>query len=392
MRLYLVLGALLLAICAGVTARAAPVPSVVRTDQSLLVASSTAGNAYVLGGTVVATAPVGGDLTAVAGSIDDAAPVAGDALLLGGTASVRAAVAGDVRLVAGSAHVEKEVGGDLAALGFSVADTAPVAGSVEVAAATVTLEGGAGGDVTVYGNTVTLGGAYGGNVRVVAGDRLTLLPDTHIKGTLSYEAPVPATIPESATSSGGVIFTAASYLPGTSVSRSLSVASIGIFLFARILASMILAGLLAGLFPVLAEHVVAEAYVPRRRSRHIVLTTLLGFAAAVATPILTLLLALTLVGLGLALLLGLAYILVGLLSLVYAGIALGGCIARLAFGRAHVKWSDGVLGTLILSLVGLMPIIGFPILFISACFAGGALLLIFFRFAFKSDEETSPLL
>lgn len=359
--------------------------SVVRTDRSLVIATSSPGNAYALGGTVVVAAPVAGDLSALGGTITTVAPVAGDALILGGSASVRATIAGDLRAIAGSIDIQKPVTGDLAAASLSLSDSERVGGSVLVAGGTITLAGGAGGPVTIYGNTVTLGGSYASDVRVVAGDRLILLPGTTIKGSLSYQAPVPATIPDSATIAGGATYTQASYLPGADVSRTLALASIGIFLLARILASLVLAGLLAGLFPTLAEAVVGEAY--GARVRHILLTVLLGFAAFVATPILFLLLALTFIGLGLAILLGICYILLILLALVYSGIFVGGVLARRFFSREEVLWRDGAIGTLVVSLIALIPVVGILAVVLLASFAAGALLHIFFRFAFARGSD-----
>ena len=362
----------------------------VSTARSLVVATSSPGNAYEVGASVVAAAPVAKDFTAVGGTIVEAAEVAGDALLLGGTVAVRAPVAGDLRLLAGSASIEGPVAGDLAAIALKLTATAPVTGSSFVGALDTTLTGGAAGPVTIYGNTVTLGGDFAGDVRVVAGDRLTLLPGTKIRGALTYQAPVPATISGSAAAVGGIHYTVASYLPGVGVSKTLALASIGIFLFARVLASLILAGLLAGLFPGLAEAVIDEAY--GVRARHLLLTTLLGFAAIVATPIFILLLALTFVGLGLAILLGIAYALLILLALVYSGILAGGAFARRYLHRDYVRWSDAVLGTLALSLVALIPTIGVLLVLLLTAFAAGALLQISFRFAFLHTDETEPLL
>lgn len=380
----LALPVLILTLClSGATAHAAPL-----TVASGATASSS--NVYEVGASVIVAAPVARDLTAVGGTIVEAAEVAGDTLLLGGSVAVRAPSKGDLRLIAGNAIIEHPVAGDLAALALRLHVEAPVTGSVSVGALSATLSRGATGPVVMYGNAITLGGEFGGDVRVVAGDRLTLLPGTKIKGTLTYQAPVPATIPDSAAVQGSISYTAASYLPGVGVSKTLALVSIGIFLFARVLASLILAGLLAGLFPRFAEAVIDEVY--DKRARRFLLTALLGFAAVVATPILILLLALTFIGLGLAILLAIAYALLILLALIYAGILTGGVFARRFFYRDTVRWSDGVLGTLALSLVALVPVVGMLLVLVLASLAAGALLQIVFRFAFLHTDETEPLL
>ncbi|MDP2593771.1 MAG: hypothetical protein Q8P36_00305 [bacterium] len=387
------ISALTLALALPGSVLAAPhnelVPAMAKAGRSVVIATSSPGNTYALGASVILAAPVSKDLSALGGTVVVASPITGDALLIGGSVETRAPIVGDMRVISGSANIEKPVGGDLAALVFSLKGVGKVKGNVLVAALNATLTGGADGPVTIYGNTITLGGGYKGDVRVVAGDHLTLLPGTTIHGSLVYQAPVPAAIPDSASVLGGITYTEASYLPGANVSRVLAFASIGIFLLARVLALLILAGLLTGLFPRFADAVIDEAY--EGRMRHILLLMLLGFATFVATPILLLLLTLTFIGLGLAILLFILYVLLVLLSLVYAGVLVGGLFARRFLHRERVGWSDGVLGTFVLSIVALVPVLGLLLVVLLASFAAGALLAIFFRFALGYVEEEAML-
>lgn len=381
----------LIALFAAPAALAAPptAPAALHTGQSLVVATTTPGNSYAAGASVIVTSRTTGDLSALGGSVVVAAPTEQDLLICAGSASVRAPVAGDLRLLALHASIEKPVDGDLAAVGVSVVDDARAGGSTFITALTAVALGGAGGPATIYGNTVTLGGDFAGDVHVTAADRLTLMPGAHIHGALTYEAPLPAAGLEAAVIDGGVHYSAASYLPGARVSRSLSWASIGIFLLVRVLAALVVAGLVAGLFPALASAVLFEGY--GRTARHVLLTTLLGFAALVVTPVLILLLALTAVGLGLAILLGILYALLIFTGLIYTGITVGAAFARRFLRVGAVRWRDAVLGTLALSLAVLIPVAGGIILGLLLSFTTGALLHIAFRFAFmRSPEE--PLL
>ena len=358
--------------------------------QSFLSTSSLLGNAYAAGISVVVTALVAGDFSAVGGNITVAAPVEGDELLFAGSISSRAPVAGDLRAVGGNITVEKPVAGDFFASGLSVYDSGRAGGSVFIAALNATLANGASGPVTIYGNNVLLAGNFADGVNVVTSGHLTLAPGTMIRGVLSYEAPETATIPASAKIIGGIEYKNISYLPGADTSRVLALMSVGFFLFVRILGALILAGLLAGLFPRLAEMVTERAYTAH--ARNILLTMLLGFAVLVATPILFILLALTFVGIGIALLISILYVLVVLLSLLYAGILLGGVLVRRYARRETVRWHDGVLGMFIFSLITLVPFVGFFAVFLLTTFSAGALLIVFFNFAFPREEQTSELL
>jgi hypothetical protein len=366
---------------------AAPATASFSASRALLFASSSPGNAYVGGISVVVTAPVGGDLSVFGGSVIAAAPIVGDGLLLAGSIRSRARVGGDLRAMGGSIVIEEPVSGDLFALGLTVHDSGRAEGSVFIAAANTTLTDGAGGPVTIYGNNISLAGNFAGNITIVASGRVALSASTTVAGKLVYEAPEEALIPASATIRGGVTYTNASYLPDVGTSRILSFISIGFFLFVRVLGALILAGLLAGLFSRFAE-TLTERTVAMRPSR-IFLTVLLGFAVFVVTPILALLLALTFVGIGVALLSLIVYALIVFLSLLYAGILLGSLLARRFVHRDTVLWHDGVLGMLVLSLVTLIPYAGLPIAFFFTAFAAGSLSIILFEFAFSHEEHTT---
>lgn len=366
-------------------ASASAAPATFSAGQTLFATSSAPGNAYVAGGTLVLTAPVAGDLSAVGGTIAVAAPVQGDDLLIGGSVTTRALVAGDLRAVAGTLSVGGEVGGDLIALGYSVNLLERVGGSVFIAALETRIMNGARGPVRIYANNVSLAGDFGGDVRILAGSRVRVAPGTVINGALIYEAPEPTPIPASVNIMGGVKYTSASYLPGTSASRALAFMGVAIFLLVRILGALILAGLFAGLFPRPAEDVVDMLV--NGRLRRVLLTTLLGFAVLVAVPVLILLLTLTFVGMGIAVLLLFSYLLLALLSLFYAGIALGSVLARRFGGREEVLWRDGVVGMLVLSVATLVPVLGLILLILLTTFTAGALSLLFFRLAFQREGE-----
>jgi hypothetical protein len=335
----------------------------------------------------VLTAPVAGDFSAFGGSVITAASVSGDDLIVAGSIGSRGTIAGDLRALGGSIDVSEPIGGDLVALGYAVRDSGRAKGSVFIIAANTSMSDGAAGPVTIYGNNIALAGDFSDDVHIVAGGHLSLAPGTLIHGKLSYEAPDTATIPSSATILGGVTYTNASYLPDVGTSRTLAFISIGFFLVARIVGMLILAGLLAGLFPKFAESF--NATIARMRVRSMLLALLLGFAISVATPIVIILLMLTFVGIGLALLLFTLYALLLLLAFVYTGIMIGGILVQRFRRRDRVLWHDGVLGMTVLSLIVLVPFIGLPVALLFMLFSTGVLLQMFFHFAFPHDEAVS---
>lgn len=372
------------------TALAAPAAtSTFAFGRDLALASSTKTNAYYAAGSLALSGASAGDLTALAGTMNVAAAVGGDALLAGGIIALKAPVAGDLRAAGGRVALSAPVAGDLVALAGSFADSAGGARDAFIVAGSAVLTGGAAGPVTVYANNVSLGGEFAGDVTIVASGKVALAPGTVIKGALEYKAPQQASIPSSASVAGGVFYGGASYLSTDSQSRAIALAGVGVFLLVKILGALILAGLFAGLFPRLAEHVAFEAFA---RSRRVVLTALLGFAILVAAPALLLLLALTFVGLGLAAVLGAGYLLFALLSLVYAGITLGAVLARTIWKRESILWHDAAFGMLVLYLLTIIPVAGLLLVGVLASFSAGALARIFYHFAFPREESTDPLL
>lgn len=385
-----VLLTLLVALLLPTSSYATRAPASFSAARSVLVASSSPGNAYAAGFSVVRTANVDGDLSAFGGSIITAAPVSGDELLFAGSIYSRAKVGGDFRAAGGSITIDEPIVGDLVAFGYSVHDFGRAEGSVLIVAVNTTLSDGATGPVTIYGNNISLAGDFADDINIIASGRITLAASTTVAGKLSYEAPEPAIIPASATILGGVEYTNASYLPDAGTSRILAVMSIGLFLLIRILGALILAGLLAGLFPRLAEAIVERA--STARTSKILLTMLLGFAVFVVTPVLFLLLALTFVGFGLATLLFIGYAFIVLLSVTYAGILIGSLFARYYSHRDSILWRDGVFGMLALSLLTFIPYAGIFIVIFLTTFSAGALVLIFFHFAFQHEEHTTEML
>jgi hypothetical protein len=356
----------------------------VDAGSSVLVATSTVGNVYAAGGTVTVTTTISGDLVAVGGAHVIDASITSDLLLAGGSVKVTGPVGGDARLLGGKVTLADRVGGDLVVFAGAIEDTAGSARSSLVFAGEVNLTRGAKGPVTVYGNTVLLAGTFTSDVTVYTIGKLELAEGTVVKGALNYQAPQEAEIPASAVIEGGVRYTGASYLPTSEEARAIALASFGVFLFVKVLGALILAGLLAGLFPSFASAVVLRA--TRVDPRIFFLTLLLGFGVVVATPVLLILLSITFVGLGLALILGLAYFLLIALAFIYAAIVLGALIGRYVFRRSQLYLIDAVLGMLALFTLWSIPSLGSLLLVLALMYMVGALTHLMYRFAFPREH------
>ncbi len=356
----------------------------VESARTLVVSEPPAGNTYVFGGDLTVAAPITGDLTGGGGSITVSSAVAGDTLLAGGSVDIRKPILGDARLVGGRITIEDSVAGDLVALGgMVIVKSTPE--FVWIGAGNASLENGAKGPVTIYGGTVALAGTFTGDVTVTASDRITLASGTMIHGSLRYDAPQQADIPADAKIDGGVTYTGKSYLPTTQEAQTFAVAGAGIFFLVRILAAVIAAGLLAGLFPHFAQ-AVADRTLSFSLKRFILLA-LLGFGVLVATPVLVLLLLVTFAGAGVAFVLLAAYVLLLLVSYLYAAVIAGAALARQIVKREVFYWRDAVVGMLALSVISLVPVLGGLVFIVLFATAAGAVVSLFYRFAYPKDSD-----
>lgn len=356
--------------------------------RTLVISEAPLDNMYLAGTDVTVAAVLPADVLAAGGTVSIAAQVVGDATVAGGTVTVTRPVEGDLRAVGAQIAVNAPVSGDLALAGGTVTasstatDTRIIGGTVRVT--------GSGGKVVIYGAEVFLSGTFEGDVAVTASDRLTLLDGTVINGSLRYDAPQEALIPASATILDGVTYTgASSYLPTIEQAKTFAVAGASVFLLVRILAVLVAAALLAGLFPVFTQAVADRAL--SRSPGRFALLVLLGFAVVFATPVFIFILLVSFVGMGVAFLLLAAYLLLLMLGYLYAGVLAGAALGRGLMKREIVTWKFATLGMLVLYLVSAVPVIGGILTFILFLAATGTIVVLGHRVAFGKNQE-DPLI
>lgn len=354
----------------------------VQGDRDVTLSEAPVGNTYLTGTNITVATATPADVLSAGANISIDAPVAGDLMLAGAQILVRGAVEGDMRAVGGRIDVSAPVKGDLMLAGGQIAVTATTA-DTRLAGGSVRHTGGSTGPVTIYGGDVYLSGAFAGDVTVMASDRLTLADDTVIGGVLRYNAPQQAVMPASIQDGGRVEYTGATYLPTAEEARTFALAGVGILLVVKALAALIAAGVVAGLFPALAQKVGDRTL---SRPRTFFLYLLIGFGVLAATPLLLMLLIVSFVGIGLALLIGALYLLLLVLGYLYAAVIAGAALARTFGKRKKLSWRDALLGMLVLQVVGFIPMLGGFVVLVLMLAGMGALLMLFYGFAFPQSE------
>jgi cytoskeletal protein CcmA (bactofilin family) len=321
---------------------------------------------FVAGGSPRVSAPVKGDLVAAGGELRISAPVAGDIMAAGGTVRIDAAAGQDV--YAGGGQVE--IGGSisrnarLAGGSVSVGPQARILGNASLAGGRLEMLGGIGGYLQAAGGRVFIDGRIDGDVEAAAGE-LELGPRARIGGRLRYRSGAPLKQDAAAQVRGGI---ERLDMPVRRVAKR-SAAVYGFWTLGLMLMAAVLMGVLPEFFGRVAE-------TARARFGW---SLLAGFVALAAIPAAALVLLITVIGIPLAGLTVLLYLVLLLVGYVCAGIALGdAALKRWLAGRAaHRGWRAlaAAIGVLVVGLFALVPWLGALIAFLALIAGMGALLL-----------------
>jgi len=294
-------------------------------------------------------AHVSSDYFAAGGVLSLAAPVTGDAFLAGGTVKVGNAVGGSLFSAGGRVELDATVGGDLrvAAGEVSLGSAADIGGDTSIAGSSLVLDGTYHGRLKAAGASVTLRGHAMGDVDVRSRD-FQIEPGARIDGHLRYRTGRPVTVPADVQIAGGI-----EYVPSEPhrfgwLRRPDLYGESGRLHWPLFVTLWLIGALYASLFPALAERVrVQIASEPW-------ITIGIGILAALVVPAAALMLAITIIGIPLALLAMLGY-----LVLIVAGYVAGVLfVADAALSRARVAESGRMLWRL-LTFAGILILLAF---------------------------------
>lgn len=308
-------------------------------------------NLYAAGSDVSILGTVFGDTLLGGSKILINGAIAGDVFAAGNTIDVLSSISGDVRVVGATITIGSIVNGDVVVAGGTVHLLAGsvVKGDVLIAGGTVSLDGAVEGNVRIMGGTVSLEGPIKGNVDLKGSEKVNFGTTGTIGGYFHYAAPEPLTIRDGAIR--GEIKYDAPPAPKKGAFAVLAVL-LGVF-FLMTLGGLGLSSVVAVLaFPKCSKDVLTHA-VMRFGS-----ALLLGFAVLVATPILAIILMVTLVGLIPGIFLLLAYIALLIVAKIYSGILVGAFLSNWWKHEIRVTWKWALLGTFVLALISILPALG----------------------------------
>jgi hypothetical protein len=310
------------------------------------------GNVIAGGGTITLSGNVSRDLIVAGGTINVTGRVGGSIIAAGGTITVNGPVAQDIVATGGMIDVGSgaTIGRDLVVAGGTATVSAPIARRVQMSSGNLTLRNRVGGDVRGRVDHLKLDGAQvGGNLDYTSNNSVQLLNGARVNGTTTRHTPTDR--------GGGAGEGFLGWLRGL----------IGIFAL-----GLLLIFLLPGLS---ARSIDTERAQPWASLG-------IGAAILVVTPIVALIvfvIGILIGGWWLGLLLIPLWILVLAGGYALSGFLIGRLIfARLGWGRYHDALA--LLGGLfVLTVVGLIPVIGWLVSLAALALGAGALALVVTR-------------
>lgn len=328
---------------------------------------------FAAGQTVTLSGTVNGDAYLAGGNVIVEGVVNGDLLAAGGVVTVRGKVKNDARLAGGQIVVSSEIGGSLTTAGGTVnlTDSAKIGGSLAAGAGTLSVFAPVGKGANIGAGQVTLGSKFGSDVTMAIG-QLTLTPNTQIAGDLTYWSEQAAQIQEGAQVSGKTIHN----LPPQKVVEEAQPTQFlgfiaGLSLIVKIISliSIFIVGLvLLKFFPVYTQRTVNVVLKKPGASFFVGLLTL------ILTPIIFVILLVTVVGIPLALIFLVSILFITWLAKIFVSLALGEKILGSVGQKGRRGWAL-VLGLIILGILTSIPFVGWIIWLLVVFFGLGAVVL-----------------
>ena len=302
--------------------------------------------------------------------------VTGDVILYGRDLMSRGSVGGDYLAVAGNQVIGGRVHGSVRAAGGEVHVTAVVDRNATVAGGNVTLDSAGviarnayftGGNVEIAGTVrggllasggnVTIDGVIGSDVQVLSGE-LRIGPRAQIAGNLRYKVPPKnVKIDPAARISGSV-----TALPVES--------EWGLKRWLWLLGLLLIGVVVVALFPRFTAE--AAEILPRRP----VLAALVGLGWVCLAPVVIVLVAFTVIGMPLAVLITVVYVILLFVGDIPVAVWLGRRLLGIREGaRRYGVVVNYAVGGLVLLIVMLIPVIGKVVLIVSGTLGLGMLLL-----------------
>ncbi|MBU1165147.1 FapA family protein [Patescibacteria group bacterium] len=332
------------------------------------------GNLIKTVGTATIDGAVNGDVIVLGGTITISGPVAGDVFVIGGNIKVKGDVMGSVRVAGGdvviSGYVERNVnaaGGTL-----ELSDSAEVGWDLIAAGGNVVVNGKVNGNINIAGGNIIFTNEVGKDLDINLGadGYATLRSGTKVGGDFNYLA---ATLDQVDINENVEVAGETKHKTVTSARVKAAPAFGAIYFFGKLVSlfGMFIVGLvLISLAPKVVTQVSVQMTKAPGRSLG------WGLIYLILTPIVILLLIITIIGIPLGMILIPMYFIAIYLSGIFVGVTVGLLLVNWLTKGKYKKtmiWPM-ILGLVICDIVFSIPIIGWILAILAVMWAMGALL------------------
>lgn len=331
------------------------------TNERITIDQPVYDNLYLFGSTVDIDAPVRGDLVIFSNDININKNVNGDVFVIGNRVNITSQIRGSLRLVGANIFLDSKVSEDVLALSniFRTSSNNFIKRDLVLAANNGVLSGVVKGKVNGSVNSFIVNALVGKDVRLNV-NKLLLSATANIKGSLHYTSLNKAFISKKAKVKG--------VISRSTPARQLLYGQISSWL--RSLVGMLLVAFLLVVFIPTTFKSVAQTLEAKPWA-----SPALGFALLVLTPFFIVFLAVTVIGLPLALILLTLYLGAIYFAQIYVAAVIGTVLwQRLAPGKESLVASL-LTGVTVLAVIRLLPLFGFLATLLIIIFGIGALVL-----------------
>jgi cytoskeletal protein CcmA (bactofilin family) len=291
------------------------------------------GTYYAAGRDVTIDADVNGDLVCAGQNVTVNGAIHGDILCAAQTLTINGRVDGSVRLAGQVVNVTGSVGRNGTIAGQTVDISGHISGDLGMLAQTASVNSAVDSDVYGVIQDLTIGSSVGGVAARV--DTLQLTSNAHVKGNVNYTSPNSATINQSQV--GGSI----THSVAAPVHHTRSWGSVIWMIIFLIFGIWVIAFVLALVVPRSVERVTEVMFAKPGLSIGV------GVATMILTPIAAVLLLFTVIGIPLAVLLWLLWVL---------GLAFSYVIAAIGVGLLLLQWTGWNKGSLLWAVAIGVPV------------------------------------
>jgi hypothetical protein len=326
---------------------------------------------FVAGNAVVVAQPVDGDLIAAGGEVDVEQAVGGDAVLAGGRVRLDASAGQNLYAAGGRVEIDATVERNARVAGGSVqlGPRGRIRGNASLAGGRVNVLGAVDGYLQVGAGRVLIDAPVAGDVEA-AGRSIELGPNARIAGRLRYRSERDLVRDPKAQVIGGE--ERLTWPDFKSHERQAREAG-------RVLSWLWTAGLMLLGVVLVAGFPRATARVTESARQRLGWSLLVGFLALVAIPPATAIAAFTVIGLPVAVLVLLLYLVLLLVGFVAAGVALGDAVlgrwSAPRFARTSWRAVAAAIGVLVLALLARVPYVGAFVALLALLVGVGAVLM-----------------